>query len=148
MGEASVTWRKGVIGDVPTGKVKFFDEGKGFGFVSDDSGGDDVFVPAKSLPEGVATLKPGTKLEYSIAAGKRGTQAMQVKVLEAPVSVAAAQHAKHRRSAEEMTVITEDLIKMLDRLSNSFRRGHYPDRKEAEKVAAVLRAVAGHLDGE
>ena len=32
-------------------------------------------------------------------------------------------------------------------VSNSFRRGHYPDRKEAEKVAAVLRAVASHLDG-
>lgn len=132
---------------MPTGNVKFFDEQKGFGFVSDDSGGDDVFVPAKSLPDGLSTLKPGTKLEYSIAAGKRGTQAMQVKVLEAPPSVAAAQHAKHRKSAEEMTVITEDLIKMLDGMSNSFRRGHYPDRKEAEKVAAVLRAVASHLDG-
>ncbi|MCA0437995.1 MAG: cold shock domain-containing protein [Actinobacteria bacterium] len=132
---------------MPTGKVKFFDEQKGFGFVSDESGGEDVFVPAKSLPDGVTSLKPGTKLEYSIAAGKRGTQAMSVSILEAPVSVAAAQHAKHRKSAEEMAVITEDLIKMLDRVGNSFRRGHHPDRKEAEKVAAVLRAVAGHLDG-
>lgn len=132
---------------MPTGKVKFFDEQKGFGFVSSDDGGDDVFVPAKSLPEGVTSLKPGTKLEYSIAAGKRGTQAMQVRVLEAAPSLAAAQHAKHRKSAEEMALISEDLIKMLDRVSNSFRRGHYPDAKEAEQVAAVLRAVASHLDG-
>lgn len=132
---------------MPTGRVKFFDEQKGFGFVSSDDGGSDVFVPAKSLPEGVTALKAGTKLEYSIAAGKRGTQAMSVKVLEPAPSVAAAQHAKHRKSAEEMAVITEDLIKMLDRLGNSFRRGHHPERREAEKTAAVLRAVASHLDG-
>ncbi|MBW3085536.1 hypothetical protein KEM60_01736 [Austwickia sp. TVS 96-490-7B] len=132
---------------MPTGKVKFFDEQKGFGFVSSDEGGDDVFVPAKSLPQGVTSLKAGTRLEYSIAAGKRGTQAMQVKVIGPAPSVAAAVHAKHRKAAEEMAVITEDLIKMLDKIGNSFRRGHYPDRKESEKVAAVLRAVASHLDG-
>jgi phosphoglycolate phosphatase len=41
-----------------------------------------------------------------------------------------------------MTVIVEDLIKLLDGLSNGLRRGRYPDRAAASKVATVLRAVA------
>ena len=45
--------------------------------------------------------------------------------------------------AEDMTIIVEDLIKLLDGVSNQLRRGHYPD----PKVAAVLRAVAADLDG-
>lgn len=131
---------------MPTGKVKFYDSEKGFGFLSGDSG-EDVFVHANSLPAGVSSLKPGTRVEYSVAQGRRGTQAMGVRVLEKPPSVTEAQHAKHRKPAEEMTVIIEDLIKLLDGVSNQFRRGHYPDRRESTKVAAVLRAVADNLDG-
>ncbi|MDO5711715.1 MAG: cold shock domain-containing protein [Micrococcales bacterium] len=127
---------------MPTGKVKWYDAEKGFGFVSDDDGAD-VFLHANALPGDVTTLKAGTRVEFGIAQGRRGVQAMQVKVLEAPVSVAAAQHAKHRKSAEDMTVIVEDLIKLLDGVSNQLRRGHFPD----PKIAAVLRAVADDLDG-
>lgn len=131
---------------MPTGKVKFYDAGKGFGFLAGD-GGEDVFVHANSLPDGVSWLKPGTRVEYSVAQGRRGAQAMSVRIVERPPSVAEAQHAKHRKPAEEMTVIVEDLIKLLDDVSNQFRRGHYPDRRESAKVAAVLRAVASNLDG-
>ena len=45
-----------------------------------------------------------------------------------------------------MAVITEDLIKLLDGISNGLRRGRYPEKKHAAKVAAVLRAVADDLD--
>ena len=127
---------------MPQGKVKWFDAEKGFGFLS-QTGGPDVYVHADALPEGVTTLKAGTRVEFGIAQGRRGVQAMQVKILDAPASVAAAQHAKHRKSAEDMTIIVEDLIKLLDGVSNQLRRGHYPD----PKVAAVLRAVAADLDG-
>ncbi|GMA40878.1 cold-shock protein [Mobilicoccus caccae] len=131
---------------MPTGKVKFYDADKGFGFVHGDDG-EDVFVPAGALPSGTTSLKPGTRLEYSVAQGRRGAQAMHVQVLERTPSVAEAQHAKHRRPADEMAVIVEDLIRLLDKASNDFRRGRYPERRDATKVASVLRAVADQFDG-
>ena len=59
-----------------------------------------------------------------------------------PTSVAKA----NRKPAEDMTVIVEDLIKLLDDVGNGLRRGRYPDKSHASKVAAVLRAVAGDLE--
>ena len=43
-------------------------------------------------------------------------------------------------------VIVEDVIKLLDSVSESLRRGHYPDKGHGNKVAQVLRAVAADLE--
>jgi CspA family cold shock protein len=51
-----------------------------------------------------------------------------------------------RKPAGEMAPLVEDLIKMLDSISNSLRRGRYPERGEARKVATLLRAFADNLD--
>jgi CspA family cold shock protein len=126
---------------VPTGKVKWYDAEKGFGFLTRDEGGD-VFVHSSALPDGVPALRPGARVEFGIAQGRRGDQALSVRVLEAPPSVAAAM----RKSPEDMTVIVEDLIKLLDGVSSSLRRDRYPDRPVARKVASVLRAVADDLE--
>ncbi|MDR1825202.1 MAG: cold-shock protein [Bifidobacteriaceae bacterium] len=126
---------------MPTGKVRFFDEDKGFGFISGEDG-TDVFLHASALPAGTPSPRPGTKVEYDVADGKRGPSALRVQVLTAPPSVAKA----HRKKPEDMVVIIEDLIKLLDDTSNTLRRGRYPDRKLATKVAQVLRAVAGDLE--
>ena len=126
---------------MPTGKVKWFDTEKGFGFLSRDDGGD-VFVHTSALPEGMTALKPGSRVEFGVAEGKRGEQALSVRVLDAPPSVVAAQ----RKPAEDMAVIVEDLIKLLDHLGNGLRRGKYPAPAEAKKVAALLRAVAADLE--
>nr|BFF23087.1 hypothetical protein GCM10025732_10520 [Glycomyces mayteni] len=70
--------------------MKWFDAEKGFGFVSRDDGGKDVFVHRDALPEGVEELAKGTKVEYSIIDTRRGVQAMGLHVLAAPASVGAA----------------------------------------------------------
>ena len=55
---------------MPTGKVKWFSLEKGFGFISSDEG-EDVYLSAQSLPEGVTTVKPGTKLEFGVLVCRR-----------------------------------------------------------------------------
>jgi CspA family cold shock protein len=51
-----------------------------------------------------------------------------------------------RKPADDVAIIVEDLIKLLDGVSNQLRRGKYPPDAQAHKVAAVLRAVADDLD--
>ena len=126
---------------MPTGKVKWFDADKGFGFLANDEGGE-VFVHASALPAGTETLKQGARVEFGVAQGKRGLQALSVRVLDPLPSVV----KTVRKPPEDMTVIVEDLIKLLDDVSNGLRRGRYPDRAHARKVATVLRAVADDLE--
>ena len=126
---------------MPTGKVKFFDREKGFGFAARDDGGD-VFVPKTALPDGMDELKPGTRIEFGVAAGKKGEQALSVVVLDAPPSLAGA-----RRPAEELQVMVEDTIKLIElKVQPALRRGKYPDREAGKKVAQILRAIASELD--
>jgi CspA family cold shock protein len=113
---------------------------KGFGFLETDEG-EDVFVHVTALPDGVIP-KPGTRVEFGVAEGRRGTQALQVKILEAPPSLAKA----GRKDTDDMAATLEDVIKLLDGVSNQLRRGRYPDDSSATKIAAVLRAVANDLD--
>lgn len=124
---------------MPTGKVKFYDDQKGFGFITGDDG-DQVFLHASSLPDGVTTVKAGTRLEYGVVQGKKGSQALSVRLLEPAPSLA----KMSRRSADDMAVIVEDLVKELDRISGDLRHGHYP--KNGSRIAAILRHVADQLD--
>lgn len=126
---------------MPTGKVKWFSSEKGFGFLSRDEG-EDVFVHRDALPAGVAELKPGQRVEFGVAQGRRGEQALSVRVLDPLPSLVKAQ----RKPPDELAPIVEDLIKLLDGVSDSLHRGRHPDRAASRKVATVLRAVADDLE--
>ena len=127
---------------MPTGKVKWFDAEKGFGFIASDEGGD-VFLPSSSLPSGVTTVKGGTRVEFRVVEGRRGAQALTVTLLDKPPSMA----ARSRKPADDMAVIVEDLITLLDGVGNNLRRGRYPEKSTGVKVAAMMRAVAAELEG-
>lgn len=126
---------------MPTGKVRFYDADKGFGFITGDDGSD-VHVRSSALPDGVAVLRPGQKVEYSVADGRRGPSVLTLAIVEPALSVSAAR----RKPTDDMTVIVEDLIKMLDGVSTGLRRGRYPDPEKAKKIASVLRGVAEQLE--
>ena len=130
---------------MPTGKVRFYDADKGFGFISEDSGAD-VFLHANALPEGVTTLKKGVRVEFGIVEGRKGAQALSVTVLDPVQSVAANKTAQTRRTPEELTVIIEDVVQLLDGVGNGLRRGHYPDKKLGSTVARALRGLADQLE--
>jgi cold shock protein len=131
---------------VPTGKVKWYDVDKGFGFLSRDDGGE-VFVHLSALPAGVTSLKPGARVEFGVAEGKRGEQALSLRVLDPVPSVAKAAAKAARKPADDMAVIVEDLIKLLDGVGNDLRRGKHPASADGRKVASLLRAVADDLEG-
>lgn len=131
---------------MPSGKVKWYDADKGFGFLTRDDGGE-VFVHSSALPKGHEALKPGQRVEFGVAEGRRGQQALSVRILEAPPSLGRQAKLKgKRKKPDEMVVIVEDLIKLLDSVGANLRRGRYPDGKRAKQVATMLRAVADDLD--
>ena len=81
-----------------------------------------------------------------IVEGRKGAQALQVRLLEAlpTVTAAAAKHA--RKKPDEMIPIIEDLMKLLDGISDAYRRGKHPDPKEARQISSLLTAVAKDLE--
>ncbi len=126
---------------MPTGKVKWYDAEKGFGFLSKDEGGD-VYVRAAALPAGITTLKAGQRVEFGIVQGRKGDQALQVRVLEPAASVSKAM----RKKPAEMVNIIEDLYRLLENIEKGYRAGRHPDPKTAKPTAMLLRALADELE--
>ncbi len=127
---------------MPTGRVKWYDTDKGFGFLTSDDGGD-VFVHKAALPAGIDTLSSGQRVEFGVVESRKGNQALQVKLLDAPPSVA----ELRRRPAEELHGLIEDMIKVLEaKVMPDLRRGRFPDKKTSQMVAQVVHAVARELE--
>jgi cold shock protein len=65
-----------------TGTVKWFNDSKGYGFIEQSDGGDDVFVHFSAISgEGFKSLPEGAKVEYEVEQGPKGPQARSVTVV-------------------------------------------------------------------
>jgi len=127
---------------MPIGRVKWFSLEKGFGFISSEEG-EDVYLASDALPAGVTTVKPGTKLEFGVAEGRKGPQALSVRIIDEPASVV----ANTRINADDLATIIEDTIKMLDKVGNGLRHGSHPSGAEAERLGRVLKGIAAQIEG-
>ena len=135
---------------VPTGRVKWYDTDKGFGFLSQEEG-EDVYVRSSALPAGVEGLKAGQRVEFGVAAGRRGPQALSLKLIDPPPSLSRTRREaaapEHKHTPDELHGMVSDMITLLeDVVQSELRRGRYPDRKTARKVSEVVKAVARELD--
>lgn len=67
---------------MPSGKVKWFNDQKGFGFIEPDEGGPDVFAHFSEIEmEGFKTLKEGAPVSYEVAEGPKGLLAQKIRAL-------------------------------------------------------------------
>ena len=62
-----------------TGTVKWFNDAKGFGFITPDDGGDDLFAHYSAINKsGFKSLKEGQKISFEVTQGKKGKQAANI----------------------------------------------------------------------
>lgn len=126
---------------MPVGTVKWYDAERGFGFVS-NPGEEDCFVGKQVLPKGVTELHQGQRIEFDFAAGRKGPQALRVKVLDQP-----RKRPQHKYEPDALHGMISDLVTVLESsVQPGLSKGHYPDRKAGAQVAKILRAVATELE--
>lgn len=65
--------------NMSVGTVKFFNEAKGFGFITPDGGGDDYFIHISNVSPSEGILREGQKVSFEIGQGRKGPEATSVR---------------------------------------------------------------------
>ncbi|MCZ9308737.1 cold-shock protein [Corynebacterium uberis] len=157
---------------MPVGTVKWYDPERGFGFAS-NPGSEDVYIGRQVLPKGVTELTSGQRVEFDFASGRRGPQALRVRIIDTPTIAGAdtrggrgrgvrgagratgpggAQGARggrhqHRYQPDELNSMISDLVSLMEvKVQPDLQRGRFPERKVGRQVAEILRALAKELD--
>ena len=128
---------------MPTGKVKWYDSDKGYGFLARDDGGE-VFVHSSALPAGTTALRQGQRVEFGVAEGRRARRRSRCGSSSRRPTVAVAKQA--RKKPDEMIVHRRGPDKAARRRVDDLPARQAPGRPEAKKIAAVLRAVADDIE--
>jgi CspA family cold shock protein len=69
--------------DMATGTVKWFNDSKGFGFITPEGGGEDLFAHFSAIQaQGFKTLKEGQRVSFDITAGLKGKQASNIRAVD------------------------------------------------------------------
>ncbi len=105
--------------DGADGTVSWYDEGKGFGFVTPDAGGEDVFVHVRALAEGLTWLTDGDRVTYEVVHGDKGPQARDLHLVhgaaaeDVPTPSAVARSA-HRKTGDVPARAGEGVVARYD----------------------------------
>jgi arsenate reductase len=141
---------------MPNGTVKFFNAGKGYGFITGDGGNNDVFVPAASiLAAGISDLKTGQRVSFDEAPDGKGPKAVNLKLLEARVIPNAAPINRRAEPTESqnavVTLYCEPSCEEIDGILAELRAGGIeplvvdyrktpPTRDKLKELALLLRS--------
>ena len=103
---------------------------------------------ASNAPSSASATSTGTRSSKPATQAAPATSTPWPSVWRSPgaPSVAASVAARNRKPAEDMSLIVEDLIKLLDEVSNSMRRGRYPEKVEARKEGGMDAVRAEQAD--
>lgn len=140
---------------MPSGTVKFFNDAKGFGFVTLDEGGKDVFLPATSVTSsGLPGLKAGQRISFDVQPDSKGPKAVELKLLAGapPAQVPKHQPARHSevRNERPLTLYCDPASDKCAEIVAEFRAAgieprviNYletpPTRDELKSLSAMMR---------
>lgn len=141
-----------------TGTIKFFNKAKGFGFITPDDGGKDIFLPAGTIAAaGAAKLKPGQRVTFDQEADTKGPKAVNLVVVPGEVvPVAPPAAAKAPAPRPSLTVYydgegedAEDVIETLKERGHDPRLVDYrvtpPGKDELKRISIMLHETGQNL---
>ena len=112
-----------------TGRIKYYNSDKGYGFIAQDSGEDDVFLHISSIKGGYDEIHVGERVRYEVTVGTRGPVAQNVKILLTPL--------EQKRLRQGKVVIPRDYALPQQPRASAGERSFLPSQKSAQFTPAA-----------